>query len=292
MRIEMPSIYVGTVPDEEITEMPSDVTCLTDINEYGFFINDTIEGLGRPDADVITSSIAGTNASKIAGSYIRSRNIVFDVLVYPVESARDMSGDELLLDVANERMRLYRTLPFDANLRFYFKISNRKLFIDGYVEKLSTNYEPGKPPRFTVSIICPFPWFQSVSLATTTLTANTAQTVAYAGDIPAGFTFYSPTIASDLSITIGDETFAYSGAVSMPKICTIPGQKSFTGYRTSIAGGAIDAHGPAIGAISSGSKWPTLSRKNREITVSCAEDSVSTLNANNSFTYRNTYSGV
>lgn len=276
-------IYVGSVPSEEIDEIPSDVVDLVGLTEgYG---TTQISGLTRPKATINRTKLAGANASRISGAQIDERNIVLTVVP---------QGDTVS-QMENLRQELYNILPFDTTLRFYVKTRRREVFIDGYVESLGSDAdEPnGEELAMQISVICPFSWFQEVYPLTYNLTANTAQTVAYIGDVSAGFTLSVPNYSvSDLSITIGDETFAYSGVVRSPKICTIPGKKSFTGYRTGQSGGTIDMYAPAIGAISSDCKWPTLSRGNCEITVSCAADSVSNFDSHNTLTYRNTYSGV
>ena len=143
--------------------------------------------------------------------------------------------------------------------------------------------------------------------------------ISYDGDIPAGFTLNVPfklnTIlpgmpgnptdvpiikiengyVTDLSVSIGERTFSYSGQVCRPYICTIPGKKKFTGrmYKASEANEDITTV-PAFGAMKKHSQWPTIDINSKTITISCADDGFSAdwFNKQNVFAYRDTYSGV
>lgn len=286
-----PKIYVGDVPDEELNAIPTDVTCLTADYFNGYIVNDDIEGLARPNADIPISALAGTNASRIGDSRITERNIVFDIVCPPTDV---------------DRQNLYRILPFDTMRRFYFVRGNKQVFIDGKVEKLSGNFKPGKPFTFTVSIICPFPWFQSVSLHDSTLGNGGTTSLVNMGDIPSGFTFYidEPTDGTvinymrNFSFTVGGSTFktkestGKSHSFGVPMIfCTIPGQKMFyvqvNGIYTSMAYSLIDPS----------SEWVMLPPGYHSVKVQCTtflQQSTDDFNKWDlmHFTWRDTYSGV
>lgn len=275
-----PKIYVSKILDAEINAIPRSAIELTS-GVDGYIVNDAIDGLSRPDADISISALAGANASRISGSHINERNIVFSIIPIPnTDFAREC---------------LYYNLPFNTMLRFYFVRHKKAVFIDGYIEKLSGAFKPGKPFVFTVSVLCPFPWFQSVELHSMALVVG-ENTLKYNGDIPAGFTLtvpaqkHPPVLGSveDLSLTIGGKTFAYEGTISIPTICTIPGSKSFTGVRRIIG----NLRAPAFGALKNGSEWVTISWENKTMTVSCSDATKSFFEQQNVLTWRDTYSGV
>lgn len=271
--------YVGIVPDDEITAIPSDVADILDIDEYGV---SSISGLTRPKADVNRSALAGANASRISSAQISERNIVLDV---------DPRGD----DVEATRQALYSVLPFDTMLRVYIVTERRTVFIDGYVETLEGDDVAGSIFGMQLSILCPFPWFQSVRLHSMALVVG-ENMLPYDGDISAGFTLTVPAQKSpplvgsvgDLSLTIGGKTFAYEGGVSIPTICTIPGSKAFNGVRNTIG----NTRAPAFDALKNDSEWVTISRENNTMAVSCSDATKSFFEQQNVLTWRDTYSGV
>ena len=298
-----PKIYVSKVPDAETTSIPSDAVELTS-GVDGYMINSSIDGLARPDAEIARSALAGADASRISGRQIPYRNIVLDIIPMP--------------EINTNRERLYNILPYGETLRFYFEKWGKVVFIDGEIEKMDGTFAPGELFRFGVSIICPFPWFQSVRLHKIKLSVGENK-ISYDGDIPAGFTLNVPfklnTIlpgmpgnqtdvpitkiengyVTDLSVSIGERTFSYSGKVSRPYICTIPGKKKFTGrmYKASEANEDITTV-PAFGSMKKHSQWPTIDINSKTITISCADDGFSAdwFNKQNVFAYRDTYSGV
>lgn len=271
--------YVGKVPDAEIAKIPSDAFDLHDKTKCGI-VNFT--GLDRPDADISRSALAGANASRIGGSQISERNIVLTV--------RPWIAAEI------NRQELYDNLPFDTDLRFYIVTENRCVFIDGRVEKLGGGRFTQDVTDIQLSIVCPFPWFQSVELHTQSLVVGNNNPILYDGDVPAGWTLNvppqeSPPLAGsvgDLEITISGETFAYSGNISVPTICAIPGRKSFTGIRSATG----DTRHPAFNAMIAGCQWPMISRNGNNVSVSCSNATREFFEKQNVFTYRDTYSGV
>lgn len=270
--------YVGKVPDVETTTIPSDVFDLCDITKYGIV---NFAGLDRPDADISRSALAGANASRIGGSQISERNIVLTV--------RPWIAAEI------NRQELYDNLPFDTDLRFYIETERRQVFIDGHVEKLGGGRFTQDVTDIQLSIICPFPWFQSVRPHSVNLVVGD-NTVRYDGDIPAGWTLNVPPQESpplvgsvgDLEITISGETFAYSGNISVPTICATPGRKSFTGIRSATG----DTRHPAFDAMIAGCPWPMIGRNGNNVSVSCSDATREFFEKQNVFSYRDTYSGV
>lgn len=273
------TIYVGMVPDSETTQIPADVVNLTGLLDG--FGTTQISGLTRPKAEINRSALAGANASRISGAQITERNIVMDIVPQG-------DGEEM-------RQALYDILPFDTMLRFYVETKQRCVYIDGYVEELEGDEPNGDEFSVQVSIICPFPWFQSVRPHSVNLVVGD-NTVRYDGDIPAGWTLTVPPQESpplvgsvgDLEITISGETFAYSGNISVPTICAIPGRKSFTGIHSATG----DTRHPAFDAMVAGCQWPMISRNGNNVSVSCSDTTQEFFEKQNVFTYRDTYSGV
>lgn len=278
--LEQPRIYVSKIPEGDTTRIPADAIDLTS-GAMGYMVNDNIDGLARPDADISISALAGANASRIGRRQITERNIVMDIIPLP--------------DFRINRERLYHILPFEETRRIYVETKDRCVFIDGEIEKLNGPFKPDKPFSFGVSIICPFPWFHSVKLHKLNLHVGD-NVIRYDGDVPDGFTLDVPQqitppligSVSDLSVSVGGKTFAYSGRIAVPHICTIPGKKQFYGIRKD-AGNTL---APAFGAMVSGCQWPTISKSDKIVTISCAEADVEWFEQQNVFTYRDTYSGV
>ena len=271
--------YVGKVPDAETTKIPSDAFDLYDKTKYGIV---NFAGLDRPGADISRSALAGANASRIGGSQISERNIVLTV--------RPWIAAEI------NRQELYDNLPFDTDLRFYIVTENRCVFIDGRVEKLGGGRFTQDVTDIQLSIICPFPWFQSVRPHSVNLVVGNNNPILYDGDVPAGWTLNVPPQESpplvgsvgDLEITISGETFAYSGNISVPTICAIPGRKSFTGIRSATG----DTRHPAFNAMIAGCQWPMIGRNGNNVSVSCSDATREFFEKQNVFSWRDTYSGV
>lgn len=268
------------MPTDETTRIPSNAVDLVGlIDGYG---TTQISGLTRPKATINRSKLAGANASRISGAQISERNIVLTVVP---------QGDGEAL-----RQELYNILPFDTMLRFYVETKQRCVYIDGYVEELEGDEPNGDEFSVQVSIVCPFPWFQSVELHSQSLVVGNNNPILYDGDVPAGWTLNVPPQESpplvgsvgDLEITISGETFAYSGNISVPTICAIPGRKSFTGIRSATG----DTRHPAFGAMIAGCQWPMISRNGNNVSVSCSDATRGFFEKQNVFTYRDTYSGV
>ena len=256
-----------------------------------------ISGLTRPKATINRSKLAGINASRVSGTQISERNIVLTVVP---------QGDGETL-----RQKLYHILPFDTKLRFYIKTATRKVFIDGYVEDLGGDADEPNGEEFAVqvSIICPFPWFQSVEFHEETF-SDQQMVAVNKGDIPCGFTFYmdEPTNGYKISFIrgfkfyVGETIFqtkiglaSSSGRFNIPMILsTLPGEKMFyvkvDGSYTSMAFSLIDAS----------SEWQALQPGENIVSMSCQsyqspsseEGAILDWDQWMRLTWRDTYSGV
>lgn len=276
------NFMVGKKPHGEITQIPHDAVELLNLHKYGLV---DLSGLDRPDADVSRSALAGMDASRMYGSQVAERNIVMTL--------RPWINPDVF------RQELYDILPFDTDLRFYVATENRCVFIDGRVEKLGGGDFSRKVSDIQISILCPFPWFQSIELHKTKLVVG-ENAIRYSGDVPAGWELDVPRQVSppligavgDLSVEIGRETFAYEGNVSIPYICTIPGKRAFDGYRKASSGSTTGTFAPAFGSLVEGCAWPLITRDATTVTVSCSSSTQDFFERQNIFSYRDTFSGV
>lgn len=277
--------YVGRVPDAETTKIPSDAFDLCDKTKCGI-VNFT--GLDRPDADISRSALAGANASRIGGSQISERNIVLTV--------RPWISAEI------NRQELYDHLPYDTDLRFYIVTENRCVFIDGRVDKLGGGRFTQDVTDIQLSIVCPFPWFQSVELHTQEILAQrtSAFTARNDGDIPAGFVLKNSNHFNDYSIIglkvdVGGNAFQANANSEDPlenrmrspiELVTTRGSRKFM----------AQSNVPAFALIAKDSVWPQLPAGNNDVTVTTSFTwEISEEDFDKPFfhfRWRDTYSGV
>ena len=274
--------YVGRVPDAETTKLPSDVFDLYDSTKYGIV---NFAGLDRPDADISRSTLAGANASRISGSQVPERNIVLTIRPW--------------IAAETNRQELYDNLPFDNDLRFYIVTENRCVFIDGRVEKLGGGRFTQDVTDIQLSIVCPFPWFQSVQLHTAQLKAGD-NIIHNEGDIPAGFRLEVKGHANmvqliDLKLNSGGETFATKAdtpVLAPVELITIPGNRTFKCSN----GGHISTGTwkPSFSYLDANTKWPKIPGGTQTINVSYTSggEGEYIFDNLNTLYWRDTYSGV
>lgn len=285
------TIYVGMVPDGETTKIPADVVNLTGLLDG--FGTTQISGLTRPKAEINRSALAGANASRISGAQITERNIVMDIVPQG-------DGEEM-------RQALYDILPFDTMLRFYVETKQRCVYIDGYAEELEGDEPNGDEFSVQLSIICPFPWFQSVKLHKVRLDRHSDNLIYNTGDIPAGFIFRidEPTdgtvfrafrnLILDVNgtqfLTKKYDDFPTRGSFHPPVVLsTIPGKKSFN-----LKLEDTDFFKIAFSSMDTKSQWPVLQSGKNVVKVSCTTFIISgeaRFEDINWLVWRDTYSGV
>lgn len=274
------------MPTDETTRIPSNAVDLVGlIDGYG---TTQISGLTRPKATINRSKLAGANASRISGAQISERNIVLTVV--PQDD-----GEAL-------RQELYNILPFDTMLRFYVETKQRCVYIDGYAEELEGDEPNGDEFSVQVSIICPFPWFQSVKLHTQEILAQ--RTSAFIarndGDIPAGFMLKNSNHFNDYSIIglkvdVGGNAFQANANSEDPlenrmrspiELATTRGSRKFM----------AQSDVPAFALIAKDSVWPQLPAGNNNVTVTTSFTwEISEEDFDKPFfhfRWRDTYSGV
>lgn len=282
--LEQPRIYVSKIPEGDTTRIPADAIDLTS-GAMGYMVNDNIDGLARPDADISISALAGANASRIGRRQITERNIVMDIIPLP--------------DFRINRERLYHILPFGETRRIYVETKDRCVFIDGEIEKLNGPFKPDKPFSFGVSILCPFPWFQSVKLHTAQLKLGD-NIIRNEGDIPAGFRLEVEGHANmvqlvDFELTAGGETFATkadTNVIAPVELITIPGKRTFKCSN----GGHISTGTwkPSFAYLAADTKWPKIPAGAQTINVSYTSggEGEYIFDNLNTLYWRDTYSGV
>lgn len=274
--------YVGRASDGEPTRIPSDAIDIIRSGRYGV---KKISGLTRPKADVNRSALAGANASRISGAQITERNIVLDI---------DPHGDGEC-----NRLALYDILPFDTMLRFYIETDQRTVYIDGYVEEIDGDDVAGSVFGVQTSIICPFPWFQSVKLHTAQLKAGD-NIIRNEGDIPAGFRLEVEGHANmvhlvDFELTAGGETFATktdTPALAPVELITIPGKRTFKCSNSGHT--SAGTWKPSFSYLAADTKWPKIPAGAQTINVSYTSggEGEYIFDNLNAMYWRDTYSGV
>lgn len=274
------------MPTDETTRIPSNAVDLVGLMDgYG---TTQISGLTRPKATINCSKLAGANASRISGAQISERNIVMTIV--PQDD-----GEAL-------RQELYNILPFDTMLRFYVATKQRCVYIDGYVEELEGDEPNGDEFSVQVSIICPFPWFQSVELHTQEILAQrtSAFTARNDGDIPAGFVLKNSDHFNNYSIIglkvdVGGNAFQANANSEDPlenrmrspiELATTRGSRKFM----------AQSDVPAFALIAKDSVWPQLPAGNNNVTVTTSFTwEISEEDFDKPFfhfRWRDTYSGV
>ena len=273
------------MPTDEITRIPSNAVDLVGMMDgYG---TTQISGLTRPKATINRSKLAGANASRISGAQISERNIVLTVV--PQDDGEAM------------RQELYNILPFDTMLRFYIETERRQVFIDGYVEDLGGDADEPNGEEFApqISIVCPFPWFQSVKLHTAQLKAGD-NTIRNDGDIPAGFRLEVEGHANmvqlvDFKLNSGGETLATKAdtpVLAPVELITIPGKRTFKCSNSGHT--STGTWKPSFSYLAANTKWPKIPGGTQTINVSYTEGGVDPYIFDNLNTlyWRDTYSGV
>lgn len=282
--LEQPRIYVSKIPEGDTTRIPADAIDLTS-GAMGYMVNDNIDGLARPDADISISALAGANASRIGRRQITERNIVMDIIPLP--------------NFRINRERLYHILPFEETRRFYIETKDRCVFIDGEIEKLNGPFKSDRPFSFGASILCPFPWFQSVKLHTAQLKAG-ENIIRNDGDIPSGFRMEVKGHANmvqliDFKLNVGGETFATkadTNVIAPIELNTVSGKRTF---KCSNSGHiSTGTWKPSFAYLAADTKWPKIPAGAQTINVyytSGGEGEYIFDNLNTLY-WRDTYSGV
>ena len=141
----------------KIENVNGDILTLTGI-EPAYQVID-IAGLNPPKAQINTSTIVGLDGAVFNSSKLETRNIVLTIKI---------NGD-----IENNRQQLYNFFRTKSWCKFYFSNQNRDVSIEGYVESVECNlFTNGETAQ--ISIICPYPYFKSLSEILQTLSHTNA----------------------------------------------------------------------------------------------------------------------
>lgn len=186
-------------------------------DKSGFAVT-SIEGLGPGKATINTTKISTRDGSLYNSARADNRNIVINVRYLwkdSIEDARQLS---------------YKYFPLKQKVNLVIESDNRSVAIDGYVESNEPNIF-SKSSDADISIVCPFPFFQSAegdgsqetlfsgvdgafefpfsneSLTENLLEIGTIRTLAentviYKGDVETGITIYIHALGDVGSISI------------------------------------------------------------------------------------------
>lgn len=165
-------------------------------NSSSYFVKN-IDGLGPNKADITMATYATKDGGSFQNARGNSRNIVMQLGLNPSYSASEDPYGEL-------RRALYLYFAPKSRVILHFTSTNMEtVFIEGWVE----SFEPtifSKDPDMTISIICPDPYFSSLTPELVTREGSGDIYLNNNGTIEAGVTifidgFYSST--PDFTIT-------------------------------------------------------------------------------------------
>lgn len=118
--------------------------------EKSGFVITSITGLGPEKSNINTTEVATNDGSIFNSSRTPSRNIVVTLAYLPSNSAEDL------------RHLTYRYFPIKKKLTMLIETDSRKAEIEGYVESNDPAIFSSMESS-TISIVCPDPYFYSVS---------------------------------------------------------------------------------------------------------------------------------
>lgn len=130
----------------------------------------SVSGLDPASANVNLSENALFDGATFNSSKVSTRNIVINFAINQPAGAN--------------RVQLYKTVKPKRSIRTYIENSDRKAYIDGYVESLSVDMFAGKEVA-QISILCPYPFFTDKA-SPYTATGDVVLTADNSGDVETG----------------------------------------------------------------------------------------------------------
>ena len=119
-----------------------------------------IEGIGAGTSSINTTNLVTVDGSVYNSAHRDERNIVFEFIFLPAPMVEDT------------RHLTYQFFRVKSEVQLIFKTDTRTVFINGYVESnepaIFTDDDKGWEIA-TISIICPFPYFELVYGGSTTM---------------------------------------------------------------------------------------------------------------------------
>lgn len=108
----------------------------------------SITGLNPPAAQINTTTIVGLDGARFNSARLQTRNIVLTVKI---------NGN-----VEENRLNLYRYFRTKEWCTFYYTTETLDVNIEGYVESVECDLFSNRETA-QISILCPFPYFKSIS---------------------------------------------------------------------------------------------------------------------------------
>lgn len=233
-----------------------------ELSEYNGFALTDVQGLSPAPSNVNITKTAGGDGSIFNSAMIPQRNIVLTLYVLP--------------NIEAHRNALYAFFVPNSVITLLISTGTRTAQISGVVESFDGTYFTAEE-MFTISILCPQPFFENQTAKTKALTAG-SNTVTNSGDYACGFTA-SLTVAaggSDVVISDGVNTLTIDGDALQTSdvltISTVPGAVEVKKGTTNL-----------VNLITLNGGFPKLSTGNNTITVT---------NAAGSMTYTELYGGL
>lgn len=106
-----------------------------------------IDGLNPTDANIITSTVAGSDGARFNSAIANQKNIVIRL--------------RLTGNVEAVRLTLYRYFRIKQYCKVYYQNGHRDVYCEGYVESFE-NDRFVMDNQADISIICPSPWFHQI----------------------------------------------------------------------------------------------------------------------------------
>ena len=233
-----------------------------ELSEYNGFALTDVQGLSPAPSNVNITKTAGGDGSIFNSAMIPQRNIVLTLYVLP--------------NIEAHRNALYAFFVPNSVITLLISTGTRTAQISGVVESFDGTFFTAAE-MFTISILCPQPFFENQTAKTKALTAG-SNTVTNSGDYACGFTA-SLTVAaggSDVVISDGVNTLTIDGDTLQTSdvltISTVPGAVEVKKGITNL-----------VNLITLNGGFPKLSTGNNTITVT---------NAAGSMTYTELYGGL
>ena len=221
------------------TNKSNETLTITQNSKYSLI---SVSGITPPTANINTSELATKDGSIFNSSKVKNRNIVLTIVFNE--------------DPETARLELYRYFRVKQYIKLNISTTNRTVYTEGYVESMQIDVNEQRQ-RAQISIICPEPYFKSVTPTEITFTSN-PQTISNGSDEDVGFiaTFTASGAVTNVSLknnTTGAEFGLTYNLQSGDKLVidTRTGEKGVTLTR-----GAVVTN--LINYITASSDWVTL----------------------------------
>ena len=238
-----------------------------------------VDGLNPPPVNINTSTGGTIDGTFFNSARVQQRNIVLTILPRG--------------NIEDNRRLLYRLFPINQIVTLRYFSTGRTVEIQGYIEAIEGSLFEN-PQTFTVSIVCPRPFWQDVQSTEIIVTSTSTQLV-NAGDVENGVEIVAdfenlPSGTGCRGLTISNtatgehieftNTFTINDYLT---ICTIQGRLAayFTRSGTNVN---------LLKYIASGSSWLKMRKGNNYLAISTDNSTESYVNMQ--LTHYNQYVGV